>query len=345
MIDNIFANNIFYKIFSSYNKIMICFSGGADSISLIYLAIEYIENNPKIYAKKPEIFLISINHNIRRESSEEIKFVKNFAKRKFLKLEIIDLFFDLNIINNFHNEAHLQRYNKILSFCEEKKIYAVLTAHHQDDQIESFFMQIEKSTSFFSLISIKNDEFFSENYKNIKIFRPMIFIKKKEILNFLSLKNQIYILDSSNENEKYKRSIIRNNLKKNIFKTNEFEKNFGLFMKKIINLNDSLNFYIDRVFKKYINKIYDEENHLFSISLDMNCFFDDPKEIIIETIKKICSEISDVKKMRILYETNEIIYYKMLDFLKSNQDNFSFYIYNLKISFSNKKFFFSKFKK
>ena len=61
------------------DKIVIGLSGGPDSMCLLNILLSL--------DKKLEIICAHINHNIREESEEELKFVKKYCEDKKLKIE------------------------------------------------------------------------------------------------------------------------------------------------------------------------------------------------------------------------------------------------------------------
>jgi tRNA(Ile)-lysidine synthetase-like protein len=336
----IFRNSFFIKtmqeIFLTEGRIGIGFSGGPDSLALILLVIEFYKENSHLPTiKSPEIFLFSMNHNIRKETSIEIEFVKKFASRHFLPIKIFHAEDSLNFsqTGNFHNKAHLWRYESMLSFCVQNSISVFLSAHHRDDQIETFFMRLKKGPGFEALCGIRSKKNFHTNFQEVLIFRPLLFISKNEILKFLSLKNQIYIFDRSNENKKYTRSKIRKNLKKEIFETTEFKKNFDLLIEKIWNTSDALNFYINKAFREFV---FCENDPVCQIrfQIDSALFFCHPKETVIQIFKKIFLELKTVLAMRIFYKDLESLYEEILQILQNQTKSFkSFKIYKSKIEF------------
>ncbi len=302
------------KIFNQHEKIAIAFSGGSDSMFLFRFILDFCEKKFFNFKKKYIFYILSINHLVRDESSLEINFIQKFISYFKINVKIFEINHESSKLfkNNFHNNAHIIRYNLMLKFCSKENITCILTAHHKEDQKETFFMRLEKASSIKSLTGIKFESIFNEKFLNIKIFRPMLFLEKQDILSFLSMKNQIYIHDRSNQNAKYHRSIIRKQISSNKF-FNYFNKNFDLLMKKINNTSDAIEFYINKAFNKYIKEEKDQ------IIIDNQIFFFEPKEIIIQILKKIFINFNRIKQMRIEYTKLEEIYNDIFQTLKKKQ--------------------------
>src|SRR6185312_9370587 len=86
---------------------------------------------------------------------------------------------------------------------EDRRIF-LLTAHHANDNIETFLMNFFKGTGIKGLQAILP--------KQGKIIRPLLFAKKKEIILFAKENNLSFVEDSSNLSDKYTRNYFRNQL-------------------------------------------------------------------------------------------------------------------------------------
>ena len=79
---------------------------------------------------------VNINHGIRKNSKKESLKVKNLLKKHKIKLKIINN--SEKIKNNIQHKARSIRYTLLHKECIKNKIKTIITAHHQDDQIETF---------------------------------------------------------------------------------------------------------------------------------------------------------------------------------------------------------------
>ena len=139
----------------------------------------------------------------------------------------------------------------------------VLTAHHLDDSIETFFINLTRSTGIKGLLGLRN---INEN-----IIRPMLIFSKSQIFSF-AYKNKIeWREDSSNKSCDYVRNKIRNEIIP-VFKqinpdfTNAFRKTKDF-------LNDASYIIIDEHTKKIKSK---------NLLIDKNGNILFPKNFLIE---------------------------------------------------------------
>ena len=152
-----------------YNKPFVAaISGGADSLALAALSELYrIE-------KKIIIHFILIDHGIRKNSQKEAKSVQKLLKKFSIFLKIKKN--SRKIKANIQKAARDTRYKFLSDFCIKKKIKYILTAHHMDDQIETFLIRLSRGSGVQGLSSMNR---VSKLSNKVKIVRPFLDIKKK----------------------------------------------------------------------------------------------------------------------------------------------------------------------
>jgi tRNA(Ile)-lysidine synthase len=179
------------------NGVALAVSGGSDSIALLYLATEWAKS------RKIRLVVLSVNHNLRPESSKEIEFVRVVAAQ--FSHEFYELSWD-----NGGNKVAIQararaaRYKMMSEKCRELGINTILTAHHLDDMLETYLMRKNKKNGILGL-SYSNSFF----YNNIHVFRPLSLFLKSELLNYLNSINVKWVEDESNSLDIYERNRIR----------------------------------------------------------------------------------------------------------------------------------------
>lgn len=110
---------------------------------------------------------------------------------------------------NFQEKARLARYEFFKEIMESRKLVVLLTAHHNDDHLETYLMQKESGRAAF-YYGIKEDIVID----NIHIFRPILNFNKEEILAYANENNVPYAIDSSNLKTTYTRNKLRHNVLK-----------------------------------------------------------------------------------------------------------------------------------
>ena len=111
-LSNIFLN--FKNKLDSLNKkkYLVAVSGGPDSLALVALTKAYT------FYKKTKFHYLLVNHNIRKNSSQEAKKAKHLLKKKYLNLKV--LLNKKKITKNIQAEARNVRYEILKGFCKKK---------------------------------------------------------------------------------------------------------------------------------------------------------------------------------------------------------------------------------
>ena len=230
-------------------------SGGPDSLALTALSYIYSKE------KKSKVYFALVNHNIRKSSSKEANQVKQLLKKKNIKLFV--LINKKQIKNNIQKKAREIRYELLSNFCKKKEIKHILTAHHMDDQIETFLIRLSRGSGVQGLSSMKK---VTKIKSNIKLIRPLLDEKKNSLINISKQAFKKFFKDPSNYNDKFLRTKIRN-LKKQFNKSGIQDKQILKSIQNLANTRDTLNDYINKVYKSCIlkkkEKIFIKNSPLF----------------------------------------------------------------------------------
>jgi len=177
--------------------------------------------------------------------------------------------------NDNHNQPDLGAENKKL--IDKYKASYLVTAHHGDDLIETILMRIVRGSN------LKGYAGFNKITKmnKYKIYRPLIFVTKEEILNYVTENKIPYALDKTNKENTYTRNRFRNNVLPLLKKENK------KVHKKFLNLSNTLsmyNEYIDKQVNKKLKKIY--QNNILNLDKFSKEDYIIKREIIYHILEK-----------------------------------------------------------
>ena len=179
-------------------RIAIALSGGPDSLALAALAKNYgLE-------KKTRFYYVLVDHRIRKNSSKEVLKVKKILNKFQIKLNILTNY--LKIKKNIQSTARTIRYKLLSKFCEKKNISIILTAHNLEDQFETFFIRLSRGSGLRGLSAMQSS---IKIHKYLRLYRPLLEIKKRDLTKISKKVFGEYIRDPSNRNTKYLRVKIR----------------------------------------------------------------------------------------------------------------------------------------
>ncbi len=221
--------------------VVVAVSGGPDSMALLHLLTRIKQ------AIDINIVCAHVNHNVRKESADELLFVEKFCMRHSVIFESmkIEEYGD----DNFHNEARTKRYSYFEKLVEKYHARYLFTAHHGDDLIETILMRIVRGST------LKGYSGFAEYVKmpNYIVVRPLIKVTKDEIIKYDKQHKINYVLDSSNQKDVYTRNRFRKYIVPEFKKEDKnVHAKFYKFSRTLLEYND----YIDKQVEKKIKKIY-----------------------------------------------------------------------------------------
>ncbi len=279
LLNNVLALVQKFQLLEKGDNVLIALSGGADSVFLTYLLCELRE----VFSLN--LSICHINHNLRGEESirDEV-FCRELANQLNISfyLSSVDVYSHSKENKLSLEEAARElRYEIFTELVKEKGFKKVAMAHNLDDLSETLFYRLCKGTGVAGLISIPVKRKLTEH---TEIIRPLLFVKKSEILKFL-VENKInFVFDSSNKDNKFSRNYIRNKI------APLFEKRFPLYKEKIKDLYCILweeERYWNQLLSNYDKFILRQDNKLI---LDRSIKKED---IVIQRrlIRKLVSEV------------------------------------------------------
>lgn len=184
--------------FLSGNKLLLAISGGLDSMVMVDL----------LKKLSFDLAIAHCNFQLRGlESFGDQNFVQNYAETNDIKLFLTQ--FDTE---NFAKDYKLStqvaarelRYNWFYELLETEHYDYILTAHHADDNLETFLINLVRGTGLEGLTGIPA--------QNENVIRPLLLFSRSEIEAYAKKNDINWREDSSNASDKYLRNKIRHNL-------------------------------------------------------------------------------------------------------------------------------------
>ncbi len=180
------------------SKLLLATSGGLDSMVMAHL----------FHQLQYEIALVHCNFQLRGlESFGDQQFVQEFAEANAIPIFVTQ--FDTTAFANDYKlstqvAARELRYNWFYELLETEKYNYILTAHHADDNLETFFINLSRGTGLEGLVGIPE--------QNDAIIRPLLHFSREEIADYASENAIRWREDSSNASDKYLRNKIRHHV-------------------------------------------------------------------------------------------------------------------------------------
>lgn len=187
-----------YKLIENGDSIIVGASGGPDSQFMIYIL-----NSLKSQIDF-EIILAHLNHLHRKEAKNDQDLVRKTAEELNLKFfsraRSMDEYAEKYKISS-EDAGRRLRYEFFNDLAKNFKNSKIAVAHNKDDQAETVLMRIIRGTGLDGLRAM--------DYKSGNIIRPILNIKKSEIMAYLDSKKIPYAIDATNFENDYTRNKIR----------------------------------------------------------------------------------------------------------------------------------------
>ena len=175
-------------------------SGGVDSMALVFLFLKVKEIN------HDKLHIVHINHHLRPEANNDQKLVEDFCMTNHLDFKIFDWETTNSDIENQAREFRYQSFNQVAS---EFKNSVIVTAHHLDDQVETFLMKLIRGGDWRQLAGIRVQSIRDDS----KIYRPLLEFRKNDLIEFAKENSLTWAEDETNLDAEY---TIRNKLRNQI---------------------------------------------------------------------------------------------------------------------------------
>ncbi|MBE6781621.1 MAG: tRNA lysidine(34) synthetase TilS [Ruminococcaceae bacterium] len=206
MLDKVIRAVDRYEMFSSAQNVTVALSGGADSVCLLY-ALKEIEEKYSL-----NLSAVHINHLLRGEESfRDEEFVKNLCAKLCVPLKVFRVDVNAESAKTGESTELCARRLRYEIFARESK-GVVATAHSADDNLETVIFNLTRGSGIKGLCGIPP-------VRDIFV-RPLILCSRKEIEEFLNLKEIEFVTDSTNLTDNYTRNYIRHNTVSTLRKIN-----------------------------------------------------------------------------------------------------------------------------
>jgi tRNA(Ile)-lysidine synthase len=177
------------------SKFVLAVSGGVDSMVLLDLFVKVLAN------PLAQIVVVNFDHQTRPETKFEAEIVERICRKHGLEFKFFLL--DIDATKNFEAEARRLRYLYLKEVrCLFEADY-IVTAHHQDDQVETVFLNFIKGSFVDGMAGLAAFD------GSRHLYRPLLGVKKFDLRKYAKNEAIIYSEDSSNVDTKYLRNFIR----------------------------------------------------------------------------------------------------------------------------------------
>jgi len=179
---------------------VVAVSGGVDSLALLHLLYAQSWAARQAGQPAPRLIVAHYDHGIREDSVADRQFVQAVAKAYGLPFV-----YDEGKLGPGASEAEARnaRYAFLRHVHKASSTRAIITAHHQDDALETAILNLIRGTGRRGLTALRSHQ---------DLHRPLLDVPKQQLIDYAQAKGLRWREDSTNRDETYLRNYIRHRI-------------------------------------------------------------------------------------------------------------------------------------
>ena len=182
-----------------FPRVALAVSGGPDSLALMQLAA-------RLRAELgSSLTVLTVDHGLRATSRDEALMVGRHAAALDLPHAILAWESGEPRSASLQARARVARYDLMTAYCHAHDIAGLVTAHHLDDQAETFLMRLKRGSGLDGLAAIPEHGVWA----GIAVLRPLLDVPKARLIATLQAANMSFASDPSNQDPRFERVRVR----------------------------------------------------------------------------------------------------------------------------------------
>ena len=169
-------------------RYIVAVSGGVDSVVLL----DWLQHQ----APESQLLVAHFNHGLQAQADQTADFVRQLAD----SYRLTSLIEAGSLANSSEAEARLWRYRFLKRCQQQHQATAIITAHHQDDLIETILINLSRGSGRRGLTSLASYD---------HLIRPFLLITKSDLIDYAQSRNLTWRPDPSNTDLSYLRNRFR----------------------------------------------------------------------------------------------------------------------------------------
>ncbi len=184
--------------FEACPLVAVAVSGGADSLALCLLAAEWARRHGAT------IVALTVDHGLRPASADEARRVGAWLAGRGIVHHILTWQPPAGL-RNLQERARQARYALLLSWCASASCLHLLTAHHREDQAETFLIRLARGSGLDGLAAMP----ILRETAECRLLRPLLDVPRTRLTATLEAAGQTWITDPSNDSNRFARVRLR----------------------------------------------------------------------------------------------------------------------------------------
>lgn len=190
-----------HRMLQPGDRVVAGISGGADSVCLLFVLLEWAKRKPLHLA------VVHVNHKIRPEAGQDAEYVKNLCEQNHLPFYYYEEDVHHKAVQEKISEeeaGRMVRYEAFERAAQDFHADKIAVAHNSNDRCETMLFHLFRGSGIKGLMGIRP-------VRN-RIIRPVLCLERKEIEAYLTRKHLNYCRDATNATDDYTRNRIRHHI-------------------------------------------------------------------------------------------------------------------------------------
>lgn len=183
------------RLWPEGDRLGLAVSGGPDSLALLLLAEAALPGRVEV---------ATVDHGLRPESASEAARVLELCAGHGIPCEMLEVKVQPG---NLQGQARLARYRALGDWVTRRKLTALATAHHADDQAETLIMRLNRASGIGGLAGVR--ERTNVPGTELVLLRPLLTWRRQELFDFVAEAGLLPVQDPSNDDDRFDRVRIR----------------------------------------------------------------------------------------------------------------------------------------
>ena len=199
--EKVFAYIREHRMLQAHDRVVAGVSGGADSVCLLFLLLEWQKICPI------DIAVVHVNHGIRAEAGEDARYVEQFCEEREIPYFLTRADIRDRAGREKISEEEAGRRTRYEAFEQAAKDWGatkIAVAHNSNDRSETQLFHLFRGSGIRGLASILP--------VRDNIIRPILCLERWEIEDFLTQQGIFYCKDATNDEDDYTRNRIRHHI-------------------------------------------------------------------------------------------------------------------------------------
>src|SRR5215218_2198405 len=180
-------------------RLGIAVSGGPDSLALLLLAAT---------ARRGKVESATVDHGLRPGAADEAEIVRKFCEKLGVPHVTLTAKWARQPTTAIQEQARDERYGLLGAWAKKRGLDAIVTAHHADDQAETFLMRLARGSGLRGLAGMRRIATLPGD--DMPLLRPLLGWRREELEQVCAGVGVDPVNDPSNLDEQFERVRVRN---------------------------------------------------------------------------------------------------------------------------------------